>query len=124
MRVRGGARWSSHGFVLEAKLRGGESCSGVNQGHAISGPRFGFTVTKKIGNAVSRNRLRRRLKAAVGQVASPLGRDDCDYVLYARTGAVKLPYVELVRDLETAIGRVHAKLEAKKSAKSVSRGKN
>jgi ribonuclease P protein component len=66
-------------------------------------PRFGFTVTKKIGNAVVRNRIRRRLKEAVrlsaGEVASP----GTDYVLIGRRAALSLPFDRLVDDLRSGM---------------------
>jgi ribonuclease P protein component len=58
LRVRGGSRWTTPGFVLEGRARG-------EPGHAPSTARFGFTVTKRMGKATVRNRIRRRLKADI-----------------------------------------------------------
>jgi ribonuclease P protein component len=69
--------------------------------------RVGFTVTKKTGNAVVRNRIRRRLKAAVGLVAAKLVRPGHDYVLVARAAAYDRAFAELKKDLERALQRVH-----------------
>jgi ribonuclease P protein component len=71
--------------------------------------RFGFTVTKKLGNAVVRNRIKRRLREAVRHSASPSLRPDHDYVVIAREAALRRPFADLVTDLETALQRVHAK---------------
>src|SRR5262245_18692896 len=67
LRVRKGARCATAAFVLEAKARSAEA----RQGHVppAEGPRFGFTVTRALGKAVERNRIRRRLKAAVRNAA-------------------------------------------------------
>jgi ribonuclease P protein component len=102
LRLRKGARWSTPGFVLEAMQRSGENgMAGEEQ------PRYGFTVTKQIGGAVERNRIRRRLKAAVRSAQMAHARPDFDYVLIARPPALHLPYIALVRDLEKAFDRVH-----------------
>ena len=71
LRIRGGDRCPSPPFVLETKMR-------AEQSEASGPPRFGFTVTKAIGNAVTRNRVRRRLKAAVSVVAGELARPGYD----------------------------------------------
>jgi ribonuclease P protein component len=78
--------------------------------HAPSeGPaRFGFTATKKLGNAVARNRIRRRLKEAVRLVAPSQARADCDYVLIAREAAATRPFVALEQDLLAAFAALHA----------------
>jgi ribonuclease P protein component len=74
---------------------------------ATAQPRFGFTVTKAIGGAVERNRIRRRLKAAVAAVADAAARPGQDYVLIARKAALDLPFETLKKDLERAFHRVH-----------------
>jgi ribonuclease P protein component len=74
---------------------------------ASSPPRFGFTVTKAIGGAVDRNRVRRRLKAAVTAVAGGAARRGQDYVLIARRAALDRTFEDLKKDLERAFHRVH-----------------
>jgi len=102
LRLRGGARFATPSFVLETRPRaGGRGAS------ATAGARFGFTVTKKLGGAVVRNRIRRRLKAAVAEVAPDLARPDHDYVLVARTAALDCAFDMLKKDLERALQRVH-----------------
>ncbi len=119
LRVRGGARWSSQAFLLEGKLRSASRGSLSSSGQpSREGARIGFTVTKKLGNAVRRNRIRRRLKAAVEEIEPSFICDDCDYVLVARSAAFDMPYGRLVQDLETAFGRVLSRLGSGKSGKS------
>jgi ribonuclease P protein component len=100
LRLRGGSRCPTPGFVLETKPAA-----------AGSGPReyarFGFTVTKAIGGAVQRNRIRRRLRALVSLLAPANARPGHDYVLIARTAALERPFQELKKDLERAFQRVH-----------------
>lgn len=102
LRIRKGARFATPGFVLEAKRRDDESVP-------ADGARFGFTVSKKVGNAVERNRIKRRLKAAVRDVVRNHSRSDFDYVLIARRAALDAGFAALVSDLIKALGRVHAK---------------
>lgn len=88
-----GARSDRRGFVVQARARGDGGP-----------PRFGFTVTRKVGTAVERNRMRRRLRAAVE--AARGARDGCDYVVVARRAAISLPFAELVADLSAALAKL------------------
>jgi ribonuclease P protein component len=74
----------------------------------IRGPRVGFTCSKKVGNAVARNRAKRRLREAARVVVPRLGRDGWDYVLIGRADiTVSRRFADLVGDLETALGKLH-----------------
>lgn len=68
---------------------------------------IGFTVTKKVGNAPERNRIRRRLRAAVRACAESF-HPRHDYVLVGRREALSEPFAALVAELGTAISKVHA----------------
>jgi ribonuclease P protein component len=72
-----------------------------------AGPRFGFTITKKIGNAVTRNRIRRRLKAAFAAETKSANLGPCDYVIVARLAALDRPFELLLRDVSRAIATLH-----------------
>jgi ribonuclease P protein component len=93
--VAGGRRVSKPGFLLQALKP--EAAPGSN---ADRPPRFGFTVTKKIGNAVVRNRIRRRLREAVRRVEDRAEKAT-DYVLVARRAALTLQFERLVTDLRS-----------------------
>src|SRR5262245_7890215 len=71
------------------------------------GPGIGFTVTKKLGNAPERNRIKRRLRAAVRACESGF-RPRHDYVLVGRREALGMPFEKLVSDLGSAISKIHA----------------
>jgi len=94
--VAAGARAPVSGFVLQALDR------------RKDGPvRVGFTVSKKVGNAVERNRVRRRLREMV-RLAPPSGmQPGYDYVLIGRRRALDLPFHRLLEDFNQALGRVH-----------------
>ena len=68
--------------------------------------RVGFTASRKVGNAVVRNRAKRRLRAAAALVLGRDGRPGTDYVLVARATTAARPYAELVGDLESALRQV------------------
>jgi ribonuclease P protein component len=73
--------------------------------------RVGFTASRKIGNAVVRNRAKRRLRAAARQVLPLLGRAEHDYVLVARGTTVSRPFAALLSDLAGALKAAHRKLD-------------
>jgi len=108
-------KWVAPGLILQARERAPlPSASGTEEPHGASagltdqrggsGLRLGFTASKKVGNAVKRNRARRRLKASAMAV---LGRTTTephyDLVLIARAGTLDRPYDALCRDLETGL---------------------
>jgi ribonuclease P protein component len=70
--------------------------------------RLGFTASKKVGNAVKRNRARRRLKEIARLHMPRLAKPGYDYVLIARPVAVGCPYDHLVQDLDYALMRLGA----------------
>ena len=91
-----GAKAPVTGFVLQALDR------------REDGPvRVGFTVSKKVGNAVERNRVRRRLREVVRLSAPDLMRSGHDYVLIGRRAALELPFGRMVEDFDRALRRVH-----------------
>jgi len=107
LRVAGGRRAARRGFVLQAAERIGDGI-GVE-------PRVGFTASRKVGNAVVRNRAKRRLRALAAEVLARAGRPGTDYVLIARAATGTVPYRALVADLEAALrqlGQLRAPVEA------------
>ena len=74
--------------------------------------RVGLTASKKIGNAVCRNRARRRMRALARQHLASLARPGVDYVLIARHDTISCDWQDLVTGLKKAIGYLHNKLPA------------
>jgi ribonuclease P protein component len=70
--------------------------------------RVGFTVSKKVGTSVERNRVRRRLRELVAR--TPLMRPHCDYVLVGRRAALGRGFDTMLDDLKSALKRLDAQL--------------
>ena len=79
-------------------------------------PRVGFTVSRKVGTAVERNRVRRRLREIVRLSAAGRLHSGKDYVLIGRRAALDLPFDRLCADFLGALARVHRGRRADKKA--------
>src|SRR5436190_6469020 len=90
-----GIKASASAFVLQARPR------------QDAGPaRFGFTVSKKVGNAVERNRVRRRLREMV-RISAVAARAGHDYVVIGRRAALTAPFAQMLEDFARAVRTVH-----------------
>ena len=99
VRASHGRRSAAAGFNLQARKRAAGEASGI---------RVGFTCSKKVGNAVARNRAKRRLREIAREVLPELGHDGWDYVLVGRKETTaSLPYDQLLADLRRALRKVH-----------------
>ncbi len=92
----GGVKAPAAAFVLQARERGDGGP-----------PRVGFTVSRKVGDAVERTRVRRRLREIVRLSAAEPLRAGNDYVLIGRRAALELPFDRLMSDFAGAVARVH-----------------
>lgn len=91
-------------FVLQANKRAA--------GHPSGKPaRIGLTVTKKMGNAAARNRIKRRLREAVRHAKPPM-RDYHDYVIISRSSALDCPFEKLLADMQFAFRKLQGKSAA------------
>ena len=88
-----GLRVARPGFVLLANPNGG------------LGKRFGVTVTKKIGNAVVRNRMKRRFRELLRAALPEAGLPDHDHVLIGREGGIERDFAKLREELSAALAR-------------------
>jgi ribonuclease P protein component len=104
-RVRGGARWAGPLFIIEGRQR--RTAPDDEAAAQISGPRFGFTITRKVGGAVVRNRVRRRLREALRTLGAAHVRPDYDYVVVASRAAHDYPFAGLQDALRDAFERLH-----------------
>lgn len=69
--------------------------------------RFGITVTKKQGSAVTRNRIKRRLKAAISQELNKLCKPQFDYVFIPKHDYASCPFEQIITDLRFAFRHIH-----------------
>ena len=88
-----GLRVARPGFVLLANANKGQ------------GQRAGITVTKKIGNAVVRNRMKRRFRELLWAALPEQGLPDHDHILIGREGGVERDYAALGEELAVALAR-------------------
>jgi ribonuclease P protein component len=104
LRVAGaGRKWVAPGLILQARRQSDD------QDIPERSLRVGFTVSRKVGNAVARNRARRRLKAAAEAVLPGQAAVGTDYVLIGRGETLKRPFGALIGDLETALAKLRTK---------------
>jgi ribonuclease P protein component len=100
LRVQAGRRCAMPGFVLQVAPAPADL--------ALPAIRVGFTVSRKVGNAVVRNRVRRRLREAARMVIPGQARADLDYVLVGRQAAIARDFANLRRELVEALKRLKA----------------
>lgn len=100
LRAASARRQGTAGFLVQARFRDdGETRVQV-----------GFTASKKIGNAVKRNRAKRRLREVARDMLPRFGLPGWDYVLVARPGAtVDRPFADLLADMQGAMLSLHRK---------------
>ena len=99
VRASNARRQGTPGIHLQARKRA--------DGEAV-GIRVGFTCSKKVGNAVARNRAKRRLREVARSVLPEMGRDGWDYVLVGRKDVTAtLSFDTLIADFHRALKKVH-----------------
>lgn len=93
-----GRKWVRPSFVLQLKIRAET---------AEAEPRLGFTTTKRLGNAVVRNRIRRRLREAARLALPKLALPHYDYVLIGRPDAATIDFAALQREIAEGMRKLH-----------------
>ena len=99
LRLRSGKRCSTKTLVLQSRAIDTEKPRQV--------VRVGYTVTKKVGNAVVRNRIKRRLREAANKTFPLKSRPNHDYVIIGKHGALTQSFASILKDLEQALDHVH-----------------
>lgn len=104
LRAASARRQATTGFLLQARARGDDNAA----------VRVGFTCSKKIGNAVARNRAKRRLREVARAVLPLLAQTGWDYVLVGRPQVtIDRNFAMLLQDLACALARVHGPAQSK-----------
>lgn len=99
LRAAQAGRAGTPAFLLQARQRSESEAPGI---------RVGFTCSKRVGNAVARNRAKRRLREIARTVLPRLGRPGWDYVLIGKAEVTAThPFAQMLQDLESALDRVH-----------------
>ena len=88
-----GTRNAKPGFVLLTRPNEGK------------GKRYGITVTKKIGNAVVRNRMKRRFRELLWAALPEAGLPDHDHILIGREGGIERDFAKMSEELAAALAR-------------------
>ncbi len=121
------SKWVTPGLILQARQRpvpdkaGEAGRPSFGRTTYDEGPevRVGFTVSRKVGNAVQRNRARRRLRAVARAVLPAGGRAGTDYVLIGRRTTLERPYEALSEDLRVALERLSGSVRTRRTAQAV-----
>lgn len=99
LRAARARRQGTAGMMVQGRKRADGETDGI---------RVGFTCSKKVGNAVARNRAKRRLREVARLVLQEIGRDGWDYVLIGRFEATaSRPFTDLQNDLRYALRKIH-----------------
>ena len=89
-------KWVAPGLIVQVRKRFVEEAS-------TNDARIGFTVSRKVGNSVKRNRVRRRLKAAADIMMTKHAQGGMDFVIIGRKNALKRPFKALMADITAAL---------------------
>jgi len=94
-----GRKWVTPGLIVQVRKRSIREADTHNA-------RVGFTVSRKVGNSVKRNRVRRRLKAAAANMMTEHAQLGMDFVIIGRKNTLKRPFSGLMADIKIALKKL------------------
>ncbi|MBL6958011.1 MAG: ribonuclease P protein component [Rhodospirillales bacterium] len=97
-------KWVAPGLILQARRQ----TPGNPLQESACPFRVGYTVSRKVGNAVKRNRAKRRLRSAVTAVLPDHAKEGFDFVIIGRAATLRRTFPALLNDLETALKKLDA----------------
>ena len=92
-------KWVAQGLIVQVRKRSVEE-AGTNDA------RVGFTVSRRVGNSVKRNRVRRRLKAAADLIMTKHAQEGMDFVIIGRKNTLTRPFTALMADMTAALKKL------------------
>ena len=95
-RLKSGKFFRSQSFLLQ----------GMENSHSNI-IRIGYTVTKQNGNAVTRNKIKRRLRSIANEVFKNSEKSKWDYVMIGKKNSLIVPFAKLKLELEFALNKIH-----------------
>lgn len=104
-------RWITPSFIVQFK----PTAKDRDQDEA---PAIGFTVTKKVGNAVIRNKMRRRMKEVARLVLNERGATGAEYVMIGREGGIDASFDKMVKDMKWALEKLSSNTDLKMNNRS------
>jgi len=110
-----GLKWVTPGMIVQGRRRSDTT----DDRRAPEGPGIGFTVSKKVGNSVERNRAKRRLRAVADMVMPQRADEDFDYVLIGRKETLERDFDSLIVDLTGAVDGIARKTRKQRESSPI-----